>query len=63
MQTFEDPEKAKQLEWMVHCLTKEDFSLKHLVALTHIVGLFNDCKESETEIFEFADKLYKKYAG
>ena len=30
-------------------------------AISIIVGLFNDCEESEAEIFEFAEYLYKRY--
>ena len=63
MKNFEDPKKAKTLDWIVDCLVREDFSHKHLEALAHIVGLFNDCKESETEIFYFAHHIYKKYVG
>lgn len=60
---FINHDKAEQLGWIVHYLVQEDFPLVHLKALTKIVGLFNDCRESEAEIFEFAINLYQKYAG
>lgn len=62
MQNFKNQEKAKRLEWIVDYLVEENFSLQHLDAIVHIVGLFNDCKESEAEIFKFAKELYEKYA-
>lgn len=63
MQTFKNQEKAKRLEWIVSYLVEEDFPLEHLDAIIHIIGLFNDCKESEAEIFEFEKELYAKYVG
>lgn len=63
MKSFGDTERNKTLEWIINCLIEEDFKKEHLTALSHIVGLFNDCRESEAEIFEFANKLYQKYAA
>lgn len=63
LQNFKDQAKANKLKWIVDYLVEENFSLEHLDAIMHIVGLFNDCKESEIEIFEFEKKLYQKYAG
>lgn len=54
--------KQKLLDWIKNYLVEEDFPAEYLNALTKIIVLFNDCKESEREIFEFAEKLYKKYA-
>ena len=54
---------APRLEWLTHYVTEEDFPVEHLDALCHIVGLFNDCKEAEAEVFAFAAKLWAKYAG
>lgn len=51
-----------KLLWIIRYLLEEDFSAGHLDALATIVGLFNDCQESEKEIFEFADRLHHKYA-
>lgn len=53
--------QAKQLAWMVNCIAREGFGEKYLDALVKIVGLFNDCEDSEREIFEFADKFYERY--
>ena len=50
---------AEELDYLV----KQDFSAKHLRALQYIVGLFDNCEESEKEIFEFVDRLYEKYAS
>ena len=55
-------DKNPEIFWIVKYLISEDFPKKHLDALCKIVGLFNDCEESEKEIFEFVGKLYKKYA-
>ncbi len=63
MKNFEDPKKAKTLEWINYYLVEEGFPHEHLEALAHIVGLFNDCEESEKEIFDFAHYVYKKYAA
>lgn len=56
-------EKARKIYWIANYLVSENFPLEHLTALEHITGLFNDCKESEIEIFEFSKALYEKYAG
>lgn len=58
---FEDPQKAKVLRWIISYLAEETFSIKHLNAIAQIIGQFNDCKEAETEIFEFSEQIYKKY--
>jgi hypothetical protein len=58
----DDKSKDCQIRWMVDYITEESFSAKHLEALCWIVGLFNECKESEKEIFDFAQRLYDKYA-
>ncbi len=50
------------LGWIIEYIIKENFGERHLTALMHIIGLFNDCAEAEAEIFAFADALYKKYA-
>jgi len=62
MLVFQDPKKQKRLKWIVNYLVEEDFPYEHLDAIIKIVGLFNDCEESETEIFEFVSELYKKYS-
>jgi len=62
MLVFQDPEKQKRLEWIVNYLVEENFLPEHLDAIIKIIGLFNDCEESETEIFEFVDKLETKYS-
>lgn len=59
---FTDQDKQKHLDWMINYLVEEDFSEQHLAALDHIVGLFNECEESEKEVFDFAYNLHKKYA-
>lgn len=56
-------EQSKKVRWLVNYLIEENFPRRHLGALCHIVGLFNDCEESESEIFEFAKRLYMKYAA
>ena len=53
--------KNPEIFWIVKYLISEGFPKEHLNALCKIVGLFNDCEESEREIFEFTDQLYKKY--
>lgn len=50
------------IKWIINYVIEENFSEKHLIALMHITGLFNDCAESEAEIFAFAEALYEKYA-
>lgn len=60
---FTNRDKAGQLGWIVHYLVQEDFPLVHLKALAKIISLFNECRESEAEIFQFAVNLYQKYAG
>ena len=61
--TFDDPEEQKLVDWMVMYLIEESFSKRHLNALVKIIGLFNECEESETEIFEFSQKLFERYAA
>jgi hypothetical protein len=56
-------ERYQRIGWIVNYLVDERFSPKHLDALAHIIGLFNDCEDAEHEVFEFAEKLYQKYAG
>jgi len=51
------------LSWIQMYVKEEGFSERHFQAIEHIVGLFNDCQESEEEIFGFADELFQKYAG
>ena len=63
LKNFQDPEKQEKLEWIVNYLVEENFPPEHLNAISKIVGLFNDCEDSETEIFKFVDRLYKKYVG
>ena len=60
--SFKDPEKQKLLMWIENYVIEEDFPWEYLDALHKIVGLFNDCTESEDEIFEFAKNLFQKYA-
>ena len=59
---FEDQEKQKVLMWIENYLLEEDFPLEHLDALSKIVALFNDCEESESDIFDFVINLFQKYA-
>ena len=61
MKEFKDKEKNEYLEWIVNYIVEENFPKEHLIAIRHIVGLFNDCKESEREIFDFSKKLCAKY--
>lgn len=56
-------ERDRRLIWIIRYVIEENFSIKHLDAIASIVGLFNDCKESEREIFEFANRIHEKYAG
>ena len=58
---FENPQKAKALKWIVSYLAEETFPIEQLNAIAQIIGQFNDCKEAETEIFEFSKKIYEKY--
>jgi len=46
-----------------HYVLDEGFSERHVKVLVKIVGLFNDCEDSEREVFEFVDRLYDKYVG
>jgi hypothetical protein len=59
----DDESVNRQIKWMINYLIEEGFSGRHLEALCWIVGLFNECEESEREIFEFAAQLYNKYAA
>jgi len=52
---------SPQLAWIISYIEEEGFPKEHLEALCHIVGLFNECEESEKEIFDFAHYLRKKY--
>ncbi len=52
-----------QRRWISEQLKSGDFTKKHLDAMAHIVGLFNDCPESEKEVLDFAYQLFKKYSG
>ena len=52
---------SPQLAWIISYIEEEGFPREHLEALCHIVGLFNECEESEKEIFDFAHYLRKKY--
>lgn len=52
--------QARRLVWVN--LMLEEFPERHLGAIETIVGFFNTCEESEAEIFEFAEHLYKQYA-
>lgn len=58
-----DPEKQKHLDWINRYLVEENFPAEHLIAISHIVGLFNDSTEAEAEIFNFSKRLYAKYAA
>jgi len=60
---FQDQRRQRKLIWIINYLVEEDFPSEHLDAISHIIGLFNEDKESERRIFEFANKLYKKYVG
>jgi len=51
------------LRWMNTFIINENFPEKYLKALNTIVALFNDSPESENEVFEFAEKLHKRYVG
>jgi len=53
---------SPQLAWMINYIEEERFPKECLEALCIIVGLFNECKESEKEIFDFAYHLRKRYA-
>ncbi len=54
---------SKLIVKMVIYLIDENFPVRHLQVLAKIIGLFNDCAEAEQEIFDFAQKLFDKYAG
>lgn len=54
---------STELAWIRRYLVEAKFPKRHLDAVCAVVGLFNDCEEAEAEIFEFADTLFKKYAG
>lgn len=60
---FTDRDRARILHWIVDYLVQDDFPLTYLNALMKIVSLFNECEESEAEIFEFAAQLYHKYSA
>ena len=51
----------RKLLWIVNYVVVESFGEKHLDALVGIVGLFNDCGESERAILEFVERLFQKY--
>ena len=53
----------KRINWMVRYMLDEGFGEKHLESLQHIVGLMNDCEDSEAEILAFAKSLRDKYAS
>lgn len=53
---------AEKLAWILDFVIEEGFSADHLDAICHIIGLFNDCEESEKAIFAFSECLYEKYA-
>lgn len=55
--------RQQRIGWIVQYIVCEGFKTPHLEALIKIIGLFNDNDESEKEIFEFAESLYKKHAG
>lgn len=55
--------RDSMLDWLNRYVVNEDYSHEHLDAIMHIVGLFNDCEDAEQEVFEFAEKLYKRYAA
>jgi hypothetical protein len=61
MKNFDNPQKAKLVEWIVNYLVEENFPYEHLEAISEIIGLFNYCKESEKEVFEFSKKLSAEY--
>lgn len=52
----------KKINWMVRYMLNDGFEDKHLDALCYIIGLMNDCKESEAEIMTFAHQLRERYA-
>ncbi len=54
---------SKQLEWINKYITEEQLPKEHMEALCYIVGLFNDCEESEKAIFDFAHDLHRQYAS
>ena len=62
---FEDATNTdnKRINWMVRYMLDEGFADKHIEAVCYIVGLMNDCEDSETEILNFAYQLRKKYAS
>jgi len=49
------------VRWMITYITEENFHQKHLKALSQIIERINWSEESEREILDFADKLYRKY--
>lgn len=60
---FTDRDRARMLHWIVYYLVQDDFPLTYLNALVKIICLFNECEESEAEIFDFAARLYHKYSA
>ncbi len=52
-----DHKRGEMIGWIVHVLIAEGFSVKHLEALTTIIGLFNASWQSESQVVDFAKRL------
>ena len=58
-----DTELVVKALGIVAYIIEENFGQKHLDALSKIVSALNYSEESEREVLEFTDGLYKKYGG
>lgn len=56
-------DKLVAINKIVDRINIEQFSLGHIEAVAHIVGLMTACEEAENEIVQFANKLYEKYGA
>ncbi len=58
---FSDTKRQKVLEKIQEYLVEDDFPIEHLRALRVIVQNFNECRELEEMIFDFAHNLAIDY--
>lgn len=47
---------------IVEYLLTEDFTINHLNTLIKIISTFNNSRESENEVFTFANKFHRDYS-
>lgn len=57
----EDVDALPDIAWMTNYMLEEEFPIEHAIALSRIVGLVNECEDSEKDILEFSANLYRKY--